>query len=145
MSGLTAAREVLTSLVEEYGELTPELVVDAARPADSPIHSQFEWDDSIAAEAHRRDQARRLIRKVKIVYGTDPEGRDKTVRAFVSTRGPGDRKPAYRPTEEVLQDPIARALLLREFERDWKQFRARYEHLAEFWDVIRPDGEAQAG
>jgi hypothetical protein len=144
VSGLAQAREVLDHLLEEYGELTPAMVVEAARPEDSPIHGHFEWDDDVAAEAHRRDQARRLIRKVKVVYGVDEEGREKTVRAFVSARQEPKGPRAYRPTEEVLQNPIARQLLLREFERDWLQFRARYEHLAEFWQVIRPDGESEA-
>jgi hypothetical protein len=144
VSGLAVVREVLEDLIEEYGELTPELVVEVARPADSPIHSHFEWDDSIAAELHRRGQARQLIRKVKVVYATDPEGRDRTQRAFVSVRPAGSPKRVYQRTEEVLQDPIARQLLLREFERDWLRFKARYEHLQEFWNLIRPDSE-QAG
>lgn len=141
MTSTEVVQEVLEGLLEEHGEITPELVVDAARPADSPIHSQFEWDDSVAAEAHRRGQARKLIRKVRVVYGVDPEGRDKSVRAFVSVRQPDTPRPSYRPTEEVLQDPISRALLLREFQRDWLRFKARWEHVQEFWDVIRPDKE----
>lgn len=140
------ARAVLDDLYREHGEITPALVVEAARPADSPIHGQFEWDDAKAAARHRHDQARRLIRKVRITYAQDEEGRDVSVRAFVSVprRGDDQHGRAYRPTEEVLQDPIARALLLREFQRDWLAFRARYEHLAEFWDLVRPDSE-QAG
>lgn len=134
-------REVLQNLYDAAGVLTPEMVVEAARPAGSPIHSFFEWDDAQAAEEHRKAQARKLIRSVRVIYAQDNEGRDKSVRAFVSVKSPRESKPAYRPTEEVIQDPIQRAILLREFHRDWVRFRARYDHLQEFWDIVRPDQE----
>lgn len=36
-------------------------VVQAARPAASPLHRFFEWDDAVAAERHRARQARELL------------------------------------------------------------------------------------
>jgi len=48
------------------GTLTPASVVDAARSEESPLHQYFEWDDSIAAEAYRQDQARELIRRIRV-------------------------------------------------------------------------------
>ena len=42
------------------GKLYPRAVVDAARPAGSPLHGSFEWDDSVAAESYRIEQARKL-------------------------------------------------------------------------------------
>ena len=33
--------------------LTPELVVEDARPEESPLHAHFEWDDQIAGEQFR--------------------------------------------------------------------------------------------
>jgi len=60
--------EVITELkcmaVKRSGILTPSAVVDEARPEDSPLHAAFEWDDSIAAEKYRLEQARRLLRQV---------------------------------------------------------------------------------
>ena len=54
----------LAELESSGGRLTPNGVVEAARDAASPLHYHFEWDDSVAAEQHRLDQARRLITSV---------------------------------------------------------------------------------
>jgi len=48
------------------GVLVPNDVVEAARNSDHPLHDEFEWDDGKAAEAHRVDQARSLIKRVKL-------------------------------------------------------------------------------
>lgn len=48
------------------GKITPDQVVEAARDPASPLHDSFEWDDTVAAIAHRQDQARTLIRSVEI-------------------------------------------------------------------------------
>ena len=139
---MNPVQSILQSLYEANQTLTPEMVVDAARPADHPLHSRFEWDDAVAGEAYRRTQAADLIRSVKVVYDTDPQGRDKKVRAFVSIRP--DEAPhlaAYRPTEEVVADPLTYRMLLREMDRDWRRFRARYEHLQEFHALIAGEVE----
>lgn len=53
------------------GDLSPEHVVEEARSGDSPLHEFFEWDDTKAAHAHRLQQARTLIRSVKIEVTVD--------------------------------------------------------------------------
>lgn len=65
-SNLDKVAEALRALEKDAGRLIPADVVDAARRPDSPLHSHFEWDDSAAAEKFRLDQARALIRTVKI-------------------------------------------------------------------------------
>lgn len=49
------------------GVLTPEMIVEAAKDPASPIHEEFEWDDARAAHLHRLNQARTLIRGVRVV------------------------------------------------------------------------------
>lgn len=53
--------------LESDGRITPDNVVDAARNPKSPLHDQFEWDDSAAAHGFRLEQARRLIRSITVV------------------------------------------------------------------------------
>ena len=130
-------RDELLAVRSQYGTLTPANVLDAARAADHPLHSRFEWDDTIAAERYRESQAGELIRKVKLTYA-DSTGTRQDVRAFLIVRG-DDPKSEYIPTEEAMVDPFASKLLLQEFEREWKAFRTRYEHLAEFAATIRKD------
>ncbi len=56
----------IKALEDRRGRLTPEQVVEAARAETSAIHGCFEWDDSVAAEKFRIDQARELLKRVKI-------------------------------------------------------------------------------
>jgi len=128
-------RDELHAIYERNGVLTPALVVEESRDETAPLHHRFEWNDGIAAEQYRRVQAAELIREVRVKYGTDDKGKDKTVRAFLSVQ----RDPAastYMPAEEALADDLTRALLLRECEREWKVFKARYGALREFATIV---------
>lgn len=125
----------------DRGMLTPAAVVDAARDEEHPLHTRFEWDDAVAGEAYRVEQARNLIRSVKI------EREDKTpsdLRAFVSISRPNTPQREYVPTVEALEDPITRKLLLSEMRRDWETLRTRYQHMSEFADMIAASIEEAA-
>jgi hypothetical protein len=63
-------QEELEKLVDSKGKLDPEVVVKVARRKAHPLHGYFEWDDKKAAHAHRIDQARALIREVKVEVRT---------------------------------------------------------------------------
>lgn len=56
--------------LEQDGRIRPGWVVEAARPDDSPLHGQFTWDDTVAAEAYRLAQAGRLISRVRLQVRT---------------------------------------------------------------------------
>jgi hypothetical protein len=137
-----SVRDELFRLHDEHGELTPQLVVEAARPESHPLHSRFEWDDQKAGEAHRLDQARGLIRSLRITY-RDAEGYQQHVRQFVSVARPEGR--AYVPTVAVADDPLARRILLADMHREWQALKRRYGHMAEFLDMISEERHDQAG
>lgn len=48
------------------GILTPESVVEDAKSKQSPLHGQFEWNVKKAAHQYWLDQARNLIRTVRV-------------------------------------------------------------------------------
>jgi hypothetical protein len=54
------AGKVLEELNNTIG-LTNENLVNASRPEDAPLHNEFEWDDTIAAEKYRNVQAGKMI------------------------------------------------------------------------------------
>lgn len=67
---LIAAR--LAKIAEECGgNLTPDAVLEDARSKKSPLHDQFEWNDGEAAHKYRLDQARTLIRSVRVEVTTE--------------------------------------------------------------------------
>lgn len=125
--------EQLLAIRAEHGELTPQVVVDAARDESHPLHNRFEWNDTIAAEAHRRSQAAELIRSVKVIYTETPDGEERKVRAWSATEAPTN---CYQPTEEVMADGFGRKLLLRQAERDMLQIKRKYGHLQEFATIV---------
>lgn len=56
---------------ENGGLLTPDAVVEAAASKSSVLHGEFEWDARKAAHAYRVEQARSLIRSVRVVITTE--------------------------------------------------------------------------
>lgn len=72
----------ISALEDRRGRLTPQEVVEAARPDGSALHGCFEWDDSKAAESYRIEQARELIRRVKIEVTIE----ERTVRTVAYVR-----------------------------------------------------------
>lgn len=42
----------------------------------------------------------------------------------------------YVPTEEAVTNDFTRKVLLAECKREWEAFKAKYQHLAEFADII---------
>ncbi len=136
---MASLREELLAIREEAGRLTPAIVVDAARPENHPLHGKFEWDDSIAAELHRRAQAAELIRSVRVHYLPIDESRPVgSIRAFHAVTRP-NLGHVYDPVEEIANDPLSRAILLRDMERDWRALRDRWASFSEFWEVVAGD------
>jgi hypothetical protein len=129
-------RDQLQAIYDQHGSLTPGLVVDAARDEGSPLHARFEWDDSVAGEAWRRQQAHELIRSVRVVHSR-PDKPDLSVRAFHAVRS--DDGFAYCPTDVVLADPVLTQVVLADMAREWKQLRERYDQFTEFRALVIAD------
>lgn len=66
-----AIRDYLAALYAKHGRLTPALVVRDAKRPNSILHPCFEWDDGEAAGKWREEQARVLIRSIRVTITTD--------------------------------------------------------------------------
>jgi hypothetical protein len=120
---------------ERNGVLPPQDVVEAARAEDSPLHDFFEWNDSRAAEAHRLNQARALIR---VVINTAPLNEPKPVRMFVSLPPDRNKEGGYRLVSAVLQDDARRAQMLETAYRELESFQNKYSTLEELASITQP-------
>lgn len=134
-------REQLQAVYEQHGRLTPELLVEVARPEDHPLHSRvFDRPLGEAAEEWYRTRAHELIRSVKVVFREatedSPEGR---VRAWHAVRAEGPEQYVYEPVEKVASDPFSRQLVLRDMEREWRTLYGRYEAFEEFLTLVKGD------
>jgi len=130
------AQEIGEHLEKIRGALTPARIVDTARPESSPIHRHFEWNDTEAAEAYRREQAGSLIRHIYLVPVENDEipTTDKgTIRAFHSVdKGTRSKpKPQYvhvlklRKSPDLLAQVVASALQeLRAWQQRYQQYKA---------------------
>lgn len=131
-----STKEILQKIAEQNGALTPEAVLDFAKPKTSPIHHLFEWSNSKAAELYRLTQARELIRRIKVEYITE-ESKSVTVRAYhhVTTQQDSDEsRGVYVPLDVAMSN--YRDQLLAQCMRDMEAFRRKYAALQEIADVI---------
>lgn len=121
-----------------HGAIEPATVVEVARNPKSLLHGYFTWDDKKAAEAHRLNEARYLIRSVE-VYVTFPHRPDPIpTRAFVSvgTQGGDAEGQRFTSVHAVLADPDSRAQLLAKAWAELAAFRIKYARLEELADVF---------
>lgn len=96
--------------LEKRGPLTPQSVVDASRNPRAPLHPCFEWDDSVAAESHRRWQARNLIMSVVVIQRQADESEPTLLQAYIHE--PSAK--CYQPIDVVARDEDARRGALHE-------------------------------
>jgi hypothetical protein len=118
------------------GVLQAEDVVEFARNKRTALHEEFEWDDSLAAQQHRIEQARRVIRLTLTVVES-PAG-TQAIPMYVSLvsdrQQPGG---GYRPLVDVMSAEDMREELLRQALGDLKSVRKRYEQLQELRPIFR--------
>jgi hypothetical protein len=133
-AGAQAIGEALEAIrIANGGELHPQAVVADARNAKSPLHLHFEWDDRKAAEAYRVDQARALIRSIRVI---DEDDADRPRPAFLSIRA--DAGVAYHALQDVLTSADLRERLLAQAQRDLDAWTARYRELREIVELVLP-------
>ncbi len=118
------------------GELRVQDVVEAARPAASPLHSWFDWDDSEAAHRWRLQQARQLLRVTVAYIGDNEDAIPVRVFVSISTDRYNGKGGGYRVTTAVLSDAERRQQLLDDAMAEMKRFRAKYAELKELAEVF---------
>lgn len=134
--------EEMERIREEYGGVTKENFLEAARPSDSVTHCLFDWDDSVAGEKWRLHQSKVIIGSVKMtVCAETPQGKTEyKVRAFVNKEVDDDRKPAvYIPFLEAMngtESETTRRITVENAKRELFQFANKFRTYEEFAGVI---------
>lgn len=121
----------LERVAKKHGCLKAAAVVTEARPKTSPLNPYFTWDDSEAAELYRQNEARVLIRSVRVVRVDIPYAEQPVVRAFLhvtatesETRFEG---PGYLPLARVMSSKEYSQQVLDEAMRELREWKSRYE------------------
>lgn len=125
------------------GVLTAETVLEDARKKSSPLHRFFEWDDSVAAEFWRREQARQLIRQHYVVVSYGEQSTEPT-RATVMLETPsGDR--VYAQTVIALVDDEFSDQVLERAKQELRAWRLRYGRFKEMSEMVKEVDRLLAG
>ena len=90
----------LAAINAEQGRVKPQDFVDRERPDDAPGHAIFEWDDSVAGEQWRLQQARTIIRALHVTRSDDDAGGS----VYVNVKPVGEDR-SYQSVTNVLQRP----------------------------------------
>ena len=117
--------------LEKAGQLSAKNLLDVSRPEDAPLHDSFEWDDSVAAERYREDQAREIIRSIVIV----PE-KSNPVRGFFKIES---AEPTYQSIQSVLQNEDSTQKLLATAFRELSAIQNKYASLRQLnkvWEAV---------
>lgn len=124
------------------GTLQPKVVVLASKPRTAPLHRCFEWNDGKAGAMYREEQARNLIRSVRVFEATGPKQKpQEPVRAYVHIDSGGQK--AYVTTAQALSDPVLRDQILRRAVAELRGWQERYDGLKELARVYSAIDGAQ--
>ena len=145
-----AARE-LSRIRKKHGCIKPAYLVKASEPESAPLHDCFTWDNGEAAEQWRIEEARRIIRSVRVVVKPGPLADQSVIRAFVhveasekESRFDGD---GYIETLQAHKSPIYRDQVLAAAKRELIEWKRRYEDYREFFGGVFAaiEDEVEAG
>lgn len=131
------AADTIKNLQHRLGRdiITAKELLDESRDPNAPLHSCFEWDDSVAAEKYRLEQARKLIASVEVRY-VDDKKQTSPVRCFVNVQSVAPKREGHFAfIETVLQNPDYRKQMLSNALIDLRNFQKKYSDLKELSGV----------
>lgn len=118
--------------------LTPKTVLEANRMAGSPLHNEFEWDDGVAAENYRLNQARHLLNCICTVSESN-DGKEQTTRAFFvvsETNG-------YESLDVIVRNENKFNAMLETALRELSAFEKKYSTLSALTPVFQAAKEVR--
>lgn len=117
--------------MEAAGTLTAGNLVEASRPKDAPLHKEFEWNNTKAAEEWRKHQARNIIHSLVLV--TEPGTDSESVRAFFKIE---TRSNNYESIVAIVRDENKYESLKAAALRELKVFQRKYHTISELGKVF---------
>lgn len=129
------AGEVCEKL-EKEGKLTAKNLVDVSREENAPLHDEFEWDDAVAGELYREEQARNIIRHLEVVMVNNQE----PVRAYFTL---SRVEPEYKSIDAILKSEDDTEALLKMAYQELRAFQKKYGKLERLKGVFRAIDEIE--
>ena len=137
----TLMKDVETVVQKIYardGEVKASVLVEDARPKDSPAHPAFEWRDKLAAAEYRLYQARHLIRRVSVIHDDKPS---RLVHVPIVAFGDDSKEGSYKPTDVIVSVPDEFEAALNAAIQRLKSAREAVEELQRAASKLEPKGD----
>lgn len=120
------------SEIQGIGEsATAKQIVERARDEESELHHCFTWDDSVAAELYREDQARLVVRS--LVFTKSDKSKEPTK---VRVMHIADEPHIYKHTVLIMQNKTEYEAMLERAIGELRAFQAKYKTLTELEEVF---------
>lgn len=126
--------------MEAAGTLTADNLVEVSKPQNAPLHSEFEWNNTKAAEEWRKHQARHIINSLVVV--TEPEEPAQGVRAFFKIEA---REQHYESVVTIVQREDKYEALKATALRELIAIQRKYQQIAELGKVFAAIAELTGG
>ena len=107
---------------------TPKQILDFARDPGTELHKCFEWDDSIAAEKYRLQQARTVV--CHLVYVEETQQEPQRIRLIQKT------SEGYSPVQLIVRNKTEYESLLSRAMAELRAFKQRYHALSELEEIL---------
>jgi len=134
-----AGRE-LSRIQAQHGCIKPQTVVDESPPEKAPLHPHFTWDDGVAAEKCRIEEARAIIRSVRIVDATIPSAEQPEIRAFVNVVAHHEESTfqgqAYISEDRARSDDDYRSQVVTRAMDELRLWQRRYEDYKDYFAPV---------
>lgn len=100
---INLAMEEMERIESLYGSLTPQNILDASRPKNALFHTLFQWDDTVAAEQYRLQQARTILNNIEVTVVSDGSSKQINVYEVVKQQSSGQ---IYKSINSMTLDDI---------------------------------------
>lgn len=118
------AQKVFNEISDIGENYTLQDIVNKARGENTELHKCFEWNDTIAAEKYRCEQAKNIVHLLAVPSGTFGEDhKPLMVRAIVSTF---ERDNRYQPVTVSVKNEDAYQKLKERALAELEMFRKKY-------------------
>lgn len=121
-------KQELMRINDKFGQVDPRTVWRENESPDAPIHNRFEWDDGRASDLYRDEQARAIIRTVKIQVSPI-----ESAPAFVNVVC--ETGTTYMPTRDVVEIPEIWEQVIADAVRDLRGIHKRLDSLLALEDM----------
>lgn len=131
-----ADAQIIGERIKELEPVTPAILVDDARPEDSPLHKFFEWDDSVAAERYRVHQAQQVVNHLRVIIREEGPAR-KAFHSVTITETEGVER-AYVSTQTVCEQPGEdyKKQIIAKAATELATWRRRYEEYKDYFPEV---------